>query len=88
MVRDGERIAIALVAEGELSLEVGTPEIIGMVPAESAVPRALLRRRPMRLTRPLRSSTAWMVGREGTLISACYSTRTENDRSRRTCVCA
>jgi hypothetical protein len=42
MVRDGERIAIALVAEGELSLEVGTPEIIGIGPRRERCPLGLV----------------------------------------------
>jgi len=29
MVRDGQRIAVAAIAELELALEVGTPQIIG-----------------------------------------------------------
>ena len=78
MVGDGERIAIAAVAELELALEVGAPQVVGGGGARG-VPRARWRGPPPRLTRPWRSSTAWMVLRAGTLTSP-DSRRTRSSR--------
>src|SRR5438270_11568743 len=61
MVGDGERVAISSIAELELALEVGAPQVVGASPSDSGVPRARWRGPPPRLTRPWRSRTAWMV---------------------------
>jgi hypothetical protein len=39
MVGDGQRIAVPAVAQFELALEVGAPQIIGAAPSDSGVPR-------------------------------------------------
>ena len=46
VVGDGERIAVASIAELELALEVGAPQIVGCAPADSGVPVARWRGLP------------------------------------------
>ena len=52
VVGDGERIAVASVAELELALEVRAPEVVGIEPCDSGVPVGPTARRLSRLTRP------------------------------------
>ena len=44
LVGDGQGVTVMAVAELELALEAGAPEVVGAVASESAVPLALLRR--------------------------------------------
>jgi hypothetical protein len=52
VVGDGERIAIAAVAEPELALEIGAPKLVRLCALGQRRPVARLRVLPMRLTRP------------------------------------
>lgn len=58
VVGDRQRIAIASIVKLELSLVIGTPEIVGMQALGQGRALARLWCRPMGLTRPWRSSTA------------------------------
>ena len=80
MVGDGQRVAVAAVAELELAFEVGAPQVVGLQrlgTARAPAPGGAARR--MRLTRPWRSSTAWMVLLAGTRTSPS-SRRTRSSR--------
>jgi hypothetical protein len=66
VIGDSEGIAVGLVAELELALVIGAPQVVWRCPGDSAVPLALWRGLPMRLTNPWRSRTAWMVLIAGT----------------------
>ena len=80
VVGDGQRIAVAPVAELELALEVGAPQIVGRsAVGERRAARAVARPRRARLTRPWRSSTAWIVLLAGTRTSPA-SRRTRSSR--------
>jgi hypothetical protein len=57
VISDGQRIAIAFIVKLKLALVIGALEIVGMQ-AIGQGPSARLRRRPIDLTSPWRSSTA------------------------------
>ena len=70
VVCDGERVAVPAVAELELALEIGAPEVVGAASSgEGPVPWARWRLRPLRRTRPWRSRTAWTLLIAGTRTS-------------------
>jgi hypothetical protein len=58
LVGDGERIALAAVAQCECALEIRAPEVVGPpLLSDNGAPWARCRRRPMRATKPWRSRT-------------------------------
>src|SRR5947207_10580681 len=67
-VRDGQGITVAMIGEHELTLVIGTPQIIGLIRSGQAGSFSLevMAGRP-RLTRPCRSSTACTVLMAGRL---------------------
>ena len=52
VIGDLERVTVLVVAEQELTLVIGAPELVGMLANERAVPWARGRKRPRRSTRP------------------------------------
>jgi len=60
IVGDGQRITIAFIAQLKLALVIGAPELVGMkaLGQRRSFGSARLRRRPIDVTSPWRSSTA------------------------------
>jgi hypothetical protein len=86
VVGDGEWVAITTVTELELALEIGAQRSLAAESSDSGVPRARWRGPPLRLTRPWRSRTAWMVLLAGTRIPP-ESLRTRSSRTLRAPQC-
>src|SRR5262245_22429378 len=79
MIGDGQRIAVAAVAELELALEVGAPQIVRLRARRQRRSSGALPWSGHALARPCRSRTAWIVLLAGTRTSPS-SRRTRSSR--------